>query len=249
MSLPTVGCQLIVFGSKYNIEKDTDKILDTLASAGYKAVEGGASDPVAYKRKLDARGLVYGGSHTSPRGLIDPKPVIKYLKAVDARDVCNSGLLDWKQRTLADFKQTIDILNKSGKTLRAEGIHLHYHNHDFEFAKVDGNKTGMDILLDGLDPEACDLCVDVAWVKIGGDDPAGYLAKHNDRIGYLHFKDHDGTTWTELGRGKVDFAAIMKVLPTMRKVRWVMVEQDRSQLDPVESVKISRAYLKDTFGY
>ena len=60
-----------------------------------------------------------------------------------------------------------------GKQFRDEGIHLHYHNHDFEFLKVDGNKTGMDILMEGLDFRVVDLCVDVAWVMRGGDDPNG----------------------------------------------------------------------------
>ena len=35
MSRPIVGAQLLVFGKKYSIEKDTDAILDCVAQAGY----------------------------------------------------------------------------------------------------------------------------------------------------------------------------------------------------------------------
>ena len=249
MSLPPVGAQLLVFGKKYNIDKDTDAILDCVAKAGYKAVEGGATDAAMYRRKLEARGLVFGGSHVGLKGLLDLKPIIAYLQAVGGADVCNSALMTWNSRTLQDYQEGIKVLNAAGRSLRSEGIHLHYHNHDFEFQKVDGNKTGMDLLMEGLDFRVVDLCVDVAWVMRGGGNPAAYLEKHKDKVGYLHFKDYDGTNWIELGQGKVDFAGIMKVLPKLMKVRWVMIEQDDTQIDPMDSARISREYLKKTFGY
>lgn len=249
MALPTVGTQLIVFGRKYNVDRDTDAILDAVARAGYKAVEGGASDPVVYRRKLEERGLVFGGSHVGLRQLLDLKPLVAYLKAVGGNDLCNSAMLDWNARSLEDYRAGIKILNQAGKQLRDEGIHLHYHNHDFEFSRVDGNMTGMALLIDGLDFSVVDLCVDVAWVFRGREDPAEYLLRHRDKVGYLHFKDYDGANWIELGQGKVDFPGVMKVLPELKKVRWVMVEQDQTQIDPMDSVAISRKYLRETFNY
>jgi sugar phosphate isomerase/epimerase len=249
MAFPKLGVQLIVFSKKFKINQDTDAVLDCVAKAGFKYVEGGASDARMYLEKLQARGLAYGGSHTTLKGLQNLPPLIEYLRIVGASDVCNSGLLNWHERTLADYQEAIKRLNAAGKTLRGEGIRLHYHNHDFEFAKVDGAKSGMDLLLDGLDPDACDLCVDVAWVKRGGSDPVEFLTKHNARIGYLHLKDFNAQGWIELGQGVVDFPAIMKVLPALTGVRWVMAEQDETKLDPGESAAISRKYLKDTFSY
>jgi sugar phosphate isomerase/epimerase len=253
MTLPPLGAQLLVFGGhptlKYDIETQTDLILDSIAEAGYAAVEGGASDGAAYKRALDARGLRYGGSHVGLAALRNPAPLIEYLKAVDSRDICNSGVLTWDNPGADDYRAALPILNEAGKAFRREGIHLHYHHHDFEFKAVEGAKTGMDILLEGLDPEAVDLCVDIAWVKKGGSDPAAYLVEHQDRIGYLHFKDYDADGWTELGAGVVDIAAVMQVLPDLPGIRWVMVEQDTTKRDPRESIAISRRYLKETFGY
>ena len=253
MSLPPLGAQLMVFGGhptlKYDIQTQTDLILDSVAEAGYAAVEGGSRDAPAYKRALDARGLRYGGSHVLLPSLQDVTPLIAYLKAVDSRDICNSGLRVWHNRSADDYRDAISVLNEAGRAFRREGIHLHYHHHDFEFEAVEGDKTGMDLLLDGLDPEAVDLCVDIAWVTKGGSDPAAYLTQHKDRIGYLHFKDFDADGWTELGRGQVDIGAVMRVLPDLPGVRWVMVEQDTTRNDPSESIAISRRYLRDTFGY
>lgn len=249
MNLPRVGAQLLVFNKAYKINEDTDLILDSVRAAGYAAVEGGAADAALYRRKLDERGLVYGGTHTGLRALLDLPPMIRYLHAVGGHDWCISGLMTWEGRTLADYTRGIELLNRAGRELRREGIHLHYHNHDFEFQAVDGTRTGMQLLLDGLDPEAADLCVDVAWVTVAGVEAPGFLSAHQARIGYLHFKDHNGTTWIELGQGRVDWPGIMRVLPGMAGVRWVMIEQDSTAIDPRESVAVSRRFLKERFGY
>jgi len=249
MSLPPVGAQLIVFGPKYSVEDDTNAILDCVAAAGYNAVEGGPKDAAAYRKKLEDRGLVFGGSHTGLAGLVDPKPIIDYLHALDSSDLCNSGLMSWDKRGPQDYREGIRIMNEAGKTLRSEGIHLHYHNHAWEFEKVDGDKRGIDFLIDGLDPECVDLCVDVAWVLRGEDDPVSFLLKHKEIVGYLHFKDHDGEDWIELGQGQVDFDGIMKILPELTNARWVMIEQDTTKIDPMDSCRISREYLRDTFDY
>ncbi len=222
MNLPPVGAQLIVFGGQYDINTQTTLILDSLVDAGYAGVEGGAKDAAMYRRLLDERGLKFSALHGGLQTLSDIKSIVDYLRVVGGADVCNSALRTWDARSLDDYKEGIAVLNTAGRQLREEGIHLHYHNHDFEFARVDGERTGMDLLLDGLDFEVVDLCVDVAWVMIGGDNPAEFLRNHREQIGYLHFKDHDGQNWIELGQGNVDFHAIMQVLPELTGVRWVV---------------------------
>ena len=249
MALPLVGAQLLVFGAKYDINTDTDAILDCVARAGYASVEGAAKDVAAYRRKLDERGLRYAGGHVGLAALDDPTAIIAQVQALGGADVCNSAMRSWDARSLEDYRDGIRVLNAAGRRLRDAGIHLHYHNHDFEFAKVDGNTTGMDLLLDGLDFDVVDLCVDVAWVTRGGSYAPDFLRIHNDRIGYLHFKDFDGADWIELGQGIVPFAEIMPVLPELTKVRWVMIEQDATKIDPMDSATISRAYLREAFGY
>ena len=246
MQRPPLGLQTIVFGSKYNIEDAA--VLDRVKAAGYDALETGAKDPGAFRKMLDARKMRFAGSHVGLRGLLDVKPLIASLKTLGSSDLCNSALMDWDKRSLADYQEGLKVLNRAGKELRAAGIRLHYHNHDFEFLKVDGSKTGMDLLIDGLDPECVDLCVDVAWVTKGGLNPVDFLRQHKARVGYLHFKDYNADGWIELGQGCVDFAGIMKVLPELTGARGVICEQDSSRLDPIESVAISRRFLK-TLGW
>ena len=253
MALPPIGAQLMVLGGhpiiKYDITTQTDLILDSLAASGYDGVEGGPRDAAAYRRALDSRGLRYGGSHVTLAALSNVPPLIAYLQTLGGRDICNSGLLHWNERSAADYHEAVTILNDAGRAFRAAGITLHYHHHEFEFEKVEGEKTGMDILLSETDPEAVDLCVDIAWVQKGGSDPAEFIQQHQDRISYLHFKDYNADGWTELGSGQVAVKAVVEALPHLPRIRWVMLEQDKTQRDPLESLAISRRYLRETFGY
>lgn len=254
MALPLLGAQLMILGGhptiRYDIAAQTDLILDHLAAAGYQGVEGGPQDAAAYKAALDARGLRCGGSHVGITALEDPAPLIAYLQTLGSRDICNSGLRFWHERSAADYHAAAAALNRAGRQLRDAGIMLHYHHHDFEFEAVDGDKTGLDILLGETDPEFMELCVDIAWVQKAGGDPAEFLEQHQGRISYLHFKDYNaGGEWTELGRGVVNIGGVMEALLRLPRIRWVMVEQDKTTRDPLESLAMSRRYLKDSFGY
>ncbi|MGI4789412.1 MAG: sugar phosphate isomerase/epimerase family protein, partial [Janthinobacterium lividum] len=187
--------------------------------------------------------------HVGMGSLSNVPPLIEYLQALGSNNICNSGLVQWHERSADDYRQAAKILNEAGHAFLDAGINLHYHHHEFEFEKVEGDKTGLDILMGETDSAAVDLCVDIAWVQKGGSSPAEFLQKHQDRITYLHFKDYNADGWTELGSGEVDIASVMQVLPTLPRIRWVMVEQDTTNLDPLESLAISRRYLRDTFGY
>ncbi len=243
--MPVIGAQMIIFGKKYDVEKDADLLFGELAKQGYAAIEGGMKDYAVFKQKLDKYGLKHGGMHSTPRALSEKtQETIDNAKKTGVTDVCNSGMFDWKHQTFADVGYSIKILNDAGKKLTDAGLKCHYHNHDFEFLVKIMGKRIQDILLDELDPAVWDLCVDVAWVLRGGDDPASFLSKHADRVGYLHFKDWDGAKWVPLGKGKVNFKSIMPVLPQLKKVKWIMVEQDQPDGDPLENMAESRRYLK-----
>jgi len=249
MPLPPVVLQPLVLRGKYSLETDTDLILDRIKALGYAGIEGGIKDAPLYKKKLDERGLAYSATHISLSGRPAVKGIVDYLHAVGGADICNSGILTWEKQSLADYREAIPILNDMAKQVAREGIRFHYHNHAFEFDVVDGKKTGMDVLLEGLDLSVITLCVDVAWVFRGGRNPAEFLEEHADKIAYLHFKDTDGTDWKELGQGKLDFKSIIDVMPKLTKVRWAAIEQDATKIDPLESIAISRKYLQTNFGY
>lgn len=249
MKLPTLSFQPITLQKKYDLETQTDLILDRLHALGVHAIEGGPSDPVEFKKKLDARGMRFSGNHIALSAKPDVAKLIDYTHKAGGADVCNSGVLSWDKPGPDVYRQSIDLLNDMGRQLRREGIRLHYHNHAFEFDKVDGEKTGMDLLLAGLDAEAVDLCVDVAWVYRGNADPATFLKQHAARVGYIHLKDTTRESWKEIGTGELQWPGIVEAIKSLPHVSFAAIEQDKVEIEPWESVGMSRGYLKSTFGW
>jgi sugar phosphate isomerase/epimerase len=245
MKLPPIGAQLIVFGKKYPVEENFDAILDCLKESGFVATEGGQRDAGVTRAKLAARGMRLGGSHATVRPLMEKTDELAdWVLTGGAADICNSGYLDWKHETLDQIKQSCQILNDAGRRLGARGVRLHYHNHAFEFENMIEGRSIMDWTVELLDPACCDLCVDVAWVHRGGVDPVAFLARHKDRVGYIHLKDFDGENWTELGKGKVPIKGCLEEIAKNPRIRWVMWEEDQSQIDPMQAARDSGAYLR-----
>lgn len=162
--------------------------------------------------------------------------------------------------TLDDWKWNAEQFNKIGEQVKKAGLHLGYHNHNFEF-KSYGPVTGYDELLRLTDPELVKLELDCGWMTVAGQDPVAYLHKYPDRYRLLHVKNfHKGFTPTttlmdrnpgapvptELGRGAVDyrriFAAAQKV-----PIRAVYVEQEPpfTEMPALEAIKVDYNYLKN----
>ena len=168
-----------------------------------------------------------------------------------------------------DFFKTIDEIAALGKTAKKYGITLLYHNHDFEFKKVDG-EYGLDILYKKVPAEYLQTELDTCWVNIGGENPAEYIAKYNGRTPVVHLKDFNiegklpkhlyaligmddendddepsSFEFRPVGHGMQDMPAILDA-SVKSGAEWVVVEQDEPSmgLSRMDSVKASREYLR-----
>ena len=147
------------------------------------------------------------------------------------------------------------------------GIQLLYHNHDFEFLKIDG-KYALDILYDTVPADLLQTEIDTCWVNVGGEEPAAYVEKYTGRAPIVHLKDFSGskgngplykligieeeaqeTTSTfefrPVGSGVQDWK---KIIASAEKAgaEWVIVEQDDPSMGktPMECAEMSINYLK-----
>jgi sugar phosphate isomerase/epimerase len=240
-----VGAQLYIFSGLPS--PDLDSLFAGLSGAGYVYVEGYPLASPYDRGMLERHGLSYRATHAGPRALEPLEPAIQTLTDLGGTDFCASGPLDWLRRTIDDFRALIPFLNEKGDALRRRGIHLHYHNHDFEFERLEDEATGMDLLLDGLDPRTVTLCVDIGWVWRVGIDPAEFLQQHRDRVGFIHLRDFKGTESVPLGQGDIGLRPVLDVLPTLPNLRGVVVEQDPSP-DPLGDMIQSRDYLRRMFA-
>lgn len=122
----------------------------------------------------------------------------------------------------------IESLREPLRKIKAAGLDFAYHNHAFEFEKVDG-KLIYDILIDEL-PELS-FIIDTYWIKYAGYDSIDYIKKIGaHRIKNVHFKDMKTEPKGEIcpcGEGVIDFAPIIKICDEMG-IENALVEQDNA---------------------
>ncbi len=152
--------------------------------------------------------------------------------------------------------------NKVAQAVRREtGLRTVFHHHIGTWVET-AEETAK--LLELTDPALVGLCFDTGHYAFGGGDPTAGLVRHADRIWHVHLKDCDPKVaersreegWSalqsiaegvfcELGRGSVDFGAILAELRGRGYQGWIVVEQDvlPGMGSPRESARRNRAYL------
>lgn len=145
-------------------------------------------------------------------------------------------------RTREGIQALAPRLNAIGQRCLEQRINFGYHNHDFEFARVDGVYL-LDYLLQATDPSLVKIELDVYWVAYAGVDPVSYLQKLADRIVLIHLKDMAADrSMTEVGKGVLDMRHICEFAQA-RGLRGI-VENDHPQIPSLESARISLDYFR-----
>lgn len=171
------------------------------------------------------------------------------------------------------FERTIEQIKAIGAKCREKGVTLLYHNHDFEFVRMDNGKYGLDYLYDSVSPDLLQAELDTCWINVAGESPVDYINKYADRNPIVHFKDfrmsgktkdillHDlvgqaakpasdksndrfDFEFKPVGYGQQDIPAILEA--TQNSIAsWIVVEQDLSiERPPMEAAEMSIKYLR-----
>ncbi len=245
--LPHIGLQL--YTVRTAMKRDMDDTLARVAAVGYDEVEFAGyfgRAPESLRRTLDRLQLRAPAAHVA----LEELEGNARQRTVDAAlTVGHSWLvvpwLDERDRTSAeDYRRVADRLNAAARALRAEGLCVAYHNHDFELAPLEGTR-GLDVLLGATDPALVDFEMDLYWVVKGGGDPMDYFRRFPGRFAMLHVKDATAAPerrMVDVGRGTIDFARIFARNAQAGVHHW-FVEHDEPD-DPFASIRRSYDYLR-----
>ncbi len=144
------------------------------------------------------------------------------------------------------------------------GIAVAFHHHCGGFVETPAE---IDRLMELTRPELVGLCLDTGhWVYGGGDSQAlDPIKKYGRRINHLHFRDCDPAVtararteempyldavaaglFCELGKGSVDFRAVVEQTNALGFDGYAVVEQGilPEMNTPLDSAKRNRAYLR-----
>lgn len=246
-----IGLQLYTL--RDTMAKDPRNVIEQVAAIGFKEVEsfgyGGGKyfgmPAKEFSTLLKANGLSHPSGHYMLSHLSG-----NWQQAVD--DAVEAGqkymvvayLLDHERKNIDDYKKIAAQFNVAAATCKKAGIQFGYHNHAFEFDKMNGSH-GYEVLLNETDPKLVKFELDLYWTSFAGVDPVALFKQHPGRFPLWHVKDMDNTPkkfFTEVGNGVINFKDIFANAKTAG-MKHFFVEQDVCPGPPMDSIRKSYAYI------
>ena len=249
-----IGLQLYTIRDCFTDEEHIRRALKEVAAMGYTQVQtaGLFIGAEAFASALKDAGLQTVGTHYDWDIICsDPERTLREHRLLGTTNVGIGGMPEEARGSRDSVLAFIEKANTVAARLAKEGMKFPYHNHDFEFKRLEDGRTTMDYLIEGLDPENISFVLDVYWVQHAGADVRRMIEKLAGRIDILHLKDmgacfgpREEPFITEIGNGNMDFRDIVA---TARQagVKYFVVEQDGNfAVDPMSSARASIDYLR-----
>ncbi len=269
MALP-VAVQ--VYSVRDSAEANLADTLRKIKEMGYQGVEFAGLyglSPDYVKGLCDGIGLVPVSAHIPlDEMLADPDKTFADYAKIGCKFAAVPYVTPERRPGAEKFEETIRQIAGLGECAKKYGITLLYHNHDFEFTKVNG-EYGLDILYKEVSPEFLQTELDLCWVNVGGEEPAAFLRKYTGRAPVVHLKDFHMSgklpkhLYALIGieeeekeeePSTFEFRPVGHGMQNMPEIlgacidagaSWVVVEQDEPSmgLSRMDSIKASREYL------
>ncbi|MBI4583881.1 MAG: TIM barrel protein [Planctomycetes bacterium] len=158
------------------------------------------------------------------------------------------------------------FLNRMGKLALEEfGIRMGLHNHTDSLVETPAQ---VDRFLEETDPRSVFCAWDTAHLLLGGCDVLAVFKKSSERIVFTDFKDatrrpspadylapngerHAGdskegrffNSMLELGRGEIDFPALLRLLKEKKYKGWIVHDLDTIRVSCSESWRVAMEYI------
>ena len=244
------------------IVKDPTSVINKVAMAGYKEVEmyGLSAEQRFFGLSVkDFASLLKQNNLKSPSGHYMPEKFLFENGSVDeVKKLCDVGqimghqyiVIPWmaeeRRKTIDQYKRLAERINKAGEICKTANLQLAYHNHDFEFFNIKGQK-GYDILLKETDANLVKMEMDIYWVISAGYNPVDLFKANPGRFPMLHVKDMDKINKkmnTEVGNGSIDFKKIFKVAKLAGVKHYYVEQENNYKPDILSSINTSSDYFR-----
>ena len=261
---------LQLYSVRDDMEADFKGTLKKVKALGYDGVEfaGLFGHPAAQvKQWCEETGLTPISAHVPFVDMLNDPSILEDYALIGCKYVVIPYLTEEYRPGNEKFNEVIGGAARLGAMALANGMTLAYHNHDFEFTKING-EYALDILYKKVPESLLQAELDTCWVNVGGEDPAKYVRKYAGRVDVLHLKDFAGSKtenmyaligidedekkdtggkfeFRPVGYGKQDMPAIIAAADDAG-VKWLVVEQDNPsmELTPMECAMRSIEYLR-----
>lgn len=254
-------------------EKDFFGTLKKIKEMGYEGVEFAGlygHSPEEVRDMCKEIGIIPVSAHVPVDDMInDIEGSVAAYNTIGCKFIAVPYVTEERRPGAEKFDETVEYIKKIGAECNKYGMTLLYHNHDFEFIKIDG-EYGLDILYNKVSADLLKTELDTCWVNVGGEEPASYILKYSGRAPVVHLKDfvmkgkekpkklYDliGIDDNEESASEEDFSFkpvgygvqdMPKIIEASEKAgaQWLVVEQDQPDKSntPLNAVKMSIDYL------
>lgn len=245
-------------------------VLAQVKALGYDGVEFAGlygHSAAEVKALCEENGLVPVSAHVPFVDMMADPDLLKVYAEIGCQYVVIPYLTEEYRPGQEKFAEVIEGAKMLGEKANALGMRLCYHNHDFEFVKVNG-EYALDVLYREVPASLLQTQIDTCWVNVGGENPADYVRKYAGRAEIVHLKDFAGQKsehmyeligiddkkdkngtgafeFRPVGSGRQDFPSILAACEDAG-AKWVVVEQDQPSMgkSPIECAKMSIDYLR-----
>lgn len=240
--------------------------LAMIAEAGFSAIETNLSycatdeSTQAFADRLKAAGLglvgLYSGGafHHAEGASAAVRTILgqsSRAKAIGCPGInCNPDPIG-REKTDAELRNQASALNDVGAALAEMGLFLGVHTHAPEMSH---NAREFRHNLEATNAAVVGLCADFHWMYRGGGDPYALTKQYASRIVSTHLRNSVEAVWAEsFCAGDLDYSRLRDLLaevgyggPLTVEIAW----EERTSVTrlPLETLKISRAYLRELFG-
>lgn len=253
--IKNLGLQLYTVRNELEEPAQAEETFSQLAKLGYTEVHtaGNRFDAALFGELLAKNGLSVIGTHYDLKKILNsPEETVAHHKLWNTTNIGIGSLPAAARTDLGELRTFIANYNRAAEMYAKEGFKLTYHNHQYEFSRIDGYKTIMEILAEELDPQNISFVLDTCWVSAGGASVTEWMEKLKGRIDILHLKDvclrSDSGFWipgvTEVGNGNIAWDPVIAKAEEIG-VKHYVVEQDGFWSEtPLESLAMSANFLK-----
>lgn len=268
-----VGIQ--VYGLRDLLENTPDQfgpVMRAVKALGYDGVELAGLyglDPAFIRDTLAEIGLVPLSAHVPLADMMaDIDKVIADYSVIGVRYLVVPYLPEEYRHNTPGYPIVLEAMKRIGAQVKAAGMKLLYHNHDFEFVTLPDETFGFDDIYTQIAADLLMVEPDTCWIKVAGQDPAAYVKKYGSRCEVIHLKDFikEGDPrnlykligidsdeagedtgifeFRPVGFGQMVWEPILDAA-LAAQAKWVVVEQDEHyDLPPLEAARRSREYLR-----
>ena len=256
-----------------NTPENFKEVMTKVKELGYDGVELAGLyglEPELVKKTLDEVGLIPISAHVAFAEMMDDiDKVIKDYSTIGVKYLVMPYMAEeYRPVNPEGFKEFLPLLNEVGEKIHKAGMTFLYHNHDFEFVKLENGKWGYDEMFDSIPAENLQSELDTCWCDVATGEAPEFVKKYTNRIPVVHLKDYikkgevknmykligieeeesEGDTgyfgFRPVGFGQMIWEPVLAAAMDAN-AQWVIVEQDEHyELEPLECARRSREYLR-----